>query len=160
MVVVVHVHYLELLSWQQTATRGVLAELLKQWKRKHKLLRQYRARVNIGRCHSWLPKKLGKKRCKPIDFFSKMVFERQEEWTAMFGSFTAVEIQQIADSLPFAHVRKHKISLVNKVALFLNRMRTGHNFAMIALRFGMSQASAHGVFHDTLLSVSGCSADS
>ena len=56
----------------------------------------------------------------------------------------------VANRLPLEGQRKHKLSNVEKVALFINRMITGKPHETIAIDWGISEAIVVSVFHDVL----------
>ncbi len=117
---------------------------------KKKIRQLARKRVRIGRGHSWLPKTVGKRRSQAIPYFEISLKKSAEHWKVMFGQTTPKMIWNIARTLPFFDKRGHKLSPVNRVALFVNRIRTGDTYGKVGARFGISKAIACVYFHKIL----------
>lgn len=96
--------------------------------------------VKVGRGRTWIP----------ICVWERMTFQRNDEWRSFFGGFTPRMIWDLARSLPFIDYRKHKLSQLNRTALFLFRMKTGAGFGPTAVEFGISRATAARTFHHVL----------
>ncbi len=91
--------------------------------------------MRVGKGHSWLPKIIGKPRQTAVPYFEKSLKMGAEHWKVMFGQTTAQMIWNIAKSLPFFRQRGYKLSPLNRVALFVNRLHTGDTYGKVATRF-------------------------
>ena len=110
-----------------------------------KLKRLFKKSFGIGRGHSWLRKR--KRNRVVIDFFAKtLATSDDKEWKLQFGKTSPMLIVKLATALPFVIERTPKLSPVNQVALFINRLHTGHAYGHIANRFGISWSSACSIF--------------
>ena len=105
-----------------------------------------------GRGHSRLPKRTHRR--KPIDVYFETLNKREHgDWKLQFGNTSPELIIKIATRLPFVQHRKHKLSPVNQVALFINRLHTGHFYGQVARRFGVSNAQSCNIFFDILYKI-------
>ena len=119
--------------------------------RKRRLLRAKIAgkrRVKIGRGHSWLPRQQHERIA--VDFVSETADKGFDAWDNQFGKTTPRLMAHIADRLNIVDERPaaHKLDPLNRVGVFINRIKTGHTLRFVASRFGVSLYTAGVVFND------------
>lgn len=106
--------------------------------------------VKIGRGNSWAPKTSLRKNFEAHQVFEKMTFERNDLWASYFGGFSPTDIWNISRRLPFQDKAPHKLSQLNRTALFIYRMKTSATFRETGVTFGISHGKATDIFHQVL----------
>lgn len=82
---------------------------------------------------------------KRKDVFAELSLD-VPEWTKAFGLLKPEHVKQIAKSLKWEDVRAHKLDKLNRILLWLYRLRKAVTHADNALLFGISGASCSVIF--------------
>lgn len=92
----------------------------------------------------------GYKKRQYIARYSRNLFEDlktdQPEWQKSFGLLQPLHIKQIVNKLEWEDIRAHKLSKLNRVLLWIFRLRKAAKLSDLALLFGVSSSTCHYVF--------------
>ena len=141
-----------LLLASQAARNSTLAlfelAILRRKKVKSDLWFASKRRVKIGKGRNWAPRR-HHEREGSNHFFSDVLHSGAKVWRRHFGNTSPELIRKIAKLLRIVDQRPgaHKLNVVNRVSLFINRLHTGWTFEHIAANFAVCEEVACRTFN-------------